>query len=72
MVRKKAHLVPPTEKGGLATPLWEDNEFKILLEKHMNSIVTERVKQLEQKYAIHPGKVWSMEHCKRMLGVRKD
>ena len=31
MVRRNARLVSTTEKGGLATPLWTDSEFKSFL-----------------------------------------
>ncbi len=54
MFRKNARLIPTTEKGGLATPLWSDSEFKSLLGVQMNIIVTEKVRQeLTQKYEIH-------------------
>ncbi len=45
MFRKNARLIPTTEKGGLATPLWSDSEFKTLLGEHMDLIVTEKVRQ---------------------------
>ncbi len=41
--RKNARLIPTTEKGGLATPLWSDSEFKSLLGVQMNLIVTEKL-----------------------------
>ncbi len=57
MVRMNARLIPTTEKSGLATPLWSDSEFKTLLGKKMDLIVTEKVRQeLTQKYEIHPDK----------------
>ncbi|XP_048034872.1 uncharacterized protein LOC125260506 [Megalobrama amblycephala] len=70
MLRKNARLIPTTEKGGLATPLWTDSEFKSLLGKHMDSIVTESVRlDLTKKFGIHPEKVWSIEECKKVLGA---
>ena len=58
MVRRKARLIPTTEKGGLASPLWTDNEFKSLLREHMDSIVTEKVGfKLTKKFGIDPDKV---------------
>ncbi len=74
MFRKNARLIP-TEKGGLATPLWSDSEFKSLLGVQMNIIVTEKVRQeLTQKYEIHPDKTWSVDECKKVLGasIRKN
>ncbi len=66
MFRMNARLIPTTEKSGLATPLWSDSEFKTLLEKKMDLIVTEKVRQeLTQKYEIHPDKTWSVDECKR-------
>ncbi len=54
MFRKNARLIPTTEKGGLATPLWSDSEFKSLLGVQMDLIGTEKVRQeLTQKYEIH-------------------
>ncbi|KAL0194854.1 hypothetical protein M9458_008426, partial [Cirrhinus mrigala] len=75
MVRKNARLIPTTEKGGLATPLWSDSEFKSLLGVQMNIIVTEKVRQeLTKKYEIHPDKTWSVDECKKVLGacIRKN
>ncbi len=75
MVRRNARLIPPTEKSGLATPLWSDSEFKTLLGEHMDLIVTEKVRQkLTQKYEIHPDKTWSVDECKKVLGasIRKN
>ncbi len=75
MFRKNARLIPTTEKGGLATPLWSDSEFKSLLGVQMNIIVTEKVRQeLTQKYEIHPDKIWSVDECKKVLGacIRKN
>ncbi len=75
MFRKNARLIPTTEKGGLATPLWSDSEFKSLLGVQMNIIVTEKVRQeLTQKYEIHPDKTWSVDECKKVLGacIRKN
>ncbi len=75
MFRKNARLIPTTEKGGLATPLWTDSEFKSLLGVQMNIIVTEKVRQeLTQKYEIHPDKTWSVDECKKVLGacIRKN
>ncbi len=71
MFRKNARLIPTTEKGGLATPLWSDSEFKSLLGVQMDLIVTEKVRQeLTQKYEIHPDKTWSVDECKKVLGAR--
>ncbi len=70
-----ARLIPTTEKSGLATPLWSDSEFKTLLGKKMDLIVTEKVRQeLTQKYEIHPDKTWSVDECKKVLGasIRKN
>ncbi|KAI2665741.1 UvrABC system protein B [Labeo rohita] len=75
MVRKNARLIPTTEKGGLATPLWSDSEFKSLLGVQMNLIVTEKVRhELTKKYEIHPDKTWSVDECKKVLGacIRKN
>ncbi len=75
MFRKNARLIPTTEKGGLATPLWSDSEFKSLLGVQMNIIVTEKVRQeLTQKYEIDPDKTWSVDECKKVLGacIRKN
>ncbi len=75
MFRKNARLIPTTEKGGLATPLWSDSKFKSLLGVQMNLIVTEKVRQeLTQKYEIHPDKTWSVDECKKVLGacIRKN
>ncbi len=75
MVRRNARLIPTTEKSGLATPLWSDSEFKTLLGKQMDLIVTEKVRQeLTQKYEIHPDKTWSVDECKKVLGasIRKN
>ncbi len=75
MFRKNARLIPTTEKGGLATPLWSDSEFKSLLGVQMNLIVTEKVRQeLTPKYEIHPDKTWSVDECKKVLGacIRKN
>lgn len=75
MFRKNARLIPTTKKGGLATPLWSDSEFKSLLGEQMNLIVTEKVRrELTQKYEIHPDKTWSVDECKKVLGacIRKD
>ncbi len=75
MFRTNARLIPTTEKGGLATPLWSDSEFKSLLGVQMNIIVTEKVRQeLTQKYEIHPDKTWSVDECKKVLGacIRKN
>lgn len=75
MFRKNARLIPTTEKGGLATPLWSDSEFKSQLGVQMNLIVTEKVRQeLTQKYEIHPDKTWSVDECKKVLGacIRKN
>ncbi|KAI2645135.1 Gag polyprotein [Labeo rohita] len=70
MLRTNARLIPTTEKGGLATPLWTDNEFKSLLGEHMDSIVTESVRlDLTKKFGIDPEKVWSIEECKKVLGA---
>ncbi|XP_051759454.1 uncharacterized protein LOC127517609 [Ctenopharyngodon idella] len=70
MLRKNARLIPTTEKGGLATPLWTDSEFKSLLGEHMDSIVTESVRlDLTKKSGIHSEKVWSIEDCKKVLGA---
>lgn len=70
MVRRNARLIPTTEKGGLATPLWSDSEFKSLLGEHMDSIVTESVRlNLTKKCGIHPEKVWSIEDYKKVLGA---
>ncbi len=49
MFRKNARLIPTTEKGGLATPLWSDSEFKSLLGVQMNLIVTEKVRQVNSE-----------------------
>ncbi len=68
-------IFPATEKGGLATPLWSDSEFKSLLGVQMDLIVTEKVRQeLTQKYEIHPDKTWSVDECKKVLGacIRKN
>ncbi len=66
MVRMNARQIPTTEKSGLATPLWSDSEFKTLLGKKMDLIVTEKVRQeLTQKYEIHPDKTWSVDECKK-------
>lgn len=55
MPKKNARLISTTEKGGLATPLWTDSEFKSMLGEHMDAIVTSSVKQsLTKKYDIHP------------------
>ncbi len=36
----------------------------------MNIIVTEKVRQeLTQKYEIHPDKTWSVDECKKVLGM---
>ncbi len=75
MFRKNARLIPTTEKGGLATPLWSDSEFKSLLRVQMDLIITEKVRQeLTQKYQIHPDKTWSVDECKKVLGasIRKN
>ncbi len=75
MFRKNARLIPTTEKGGLATPLWSDSEFKSLLGVQMDLIVTEKVRQeLTQKYEIHQDKTWSVDECKKVLGasIRKN
>ncbi len=75
MFRKNARLIPTTEKGGLATPLWSDSEFKTLLGEQMDLIVTEKVRpELTQKYEIHPDKTWSVDECKKVLGasIRKN
>ncbi len=75
MVRRNARLIPTTEKSGLATPLWSDSEFKMLLGEQMDLIVTEKVRQeLTQKYEIHPDKTWSVDECKKVLGasIRKN
>ena len=57
MLRRNAYLIPTTEKGGLATPLWTDSEFKSLLGEHMDSIVTESVRlDLMKKFGIDPEK----------------
>ncbi len=75
MVRMNARLIPTTEKSGLATPLWADNQFKTLLGEQMDLIVTEKVRQkLTQKYEIHPDKTWSVDECKKVLGasIRKN
>ncbi len=75
MFRKNARLIPTTEKGGLATPLWSDSEFKSLLGVQMDLIVTEKDRQeLTQKYEIHPDKTWSVDECKKVLGasIRKN
>ncbi len=75
MFRKNARLIPTTEKGGLATPLWSDSEFKSLLGVQMDLIVTEKVRQeLTQKYEIHPDKTWTVDECKKVLGasIRKN
>ncbi len=75
MFRKNARLIPTTEKGGLATPLWSDSEFKSLLGVQMDLIITEKVRQeLTQKYQIHPDKTWSVDECKKVLGasIRKN
>ncbi|KAI2661131.1 putative transcriptional regulatory protein [Labeo rohita] len=75
MVRKNTRLIPTTEKGGLATPLWSDSEFKSLLGVQMNLIVTEKVRQeLTKKYEIHLDKTWSVDECKKVLGacIRKN
>ncbi|MGL4645526.1 MAG: hypothetical protein ACRCVL_00175 [Cetobacterium sp.] len=70
MFKKNARLIPTTEKGGLATPLWTSGEFKSMLAEQMNAIVTDSVKQnLAKKYGIHPDKVWSIEECKKVLGA---
>ncbi len=62
MVRRNAKLIPTTEKSGLATPLWSDSQFKTLLGKKIDLIVTEKVRQeLTQKYEIHPDKTWSVD-----------
>ncbi len=62
MFRKNDRLIPTTEKGGLATPLWSDSEFKSLLGVQINLIVTEKVRQeLIQKY----GSMYSQEQCER-------
>ena len=68
MVRRNDRLIPTTEKGGLATPLWTDSEFKSLLGEQMDLIVTESVRlNLTKKFGIHPEKVWSIEDCKKIL-----
>ncbi len=75
MFRTNARLIPTTEKGGLATPLWSDSEFKSLLGVQMDLIITEKVRQeLTQKYQIHPDKTWSVDECKKVLGasIRKN
>ena len=75
MVRRNAKLIPTTEKGGLATPLRTDSEFKSSLALHMDSIVTESVRlNLTKKFGIHSEKVWSIEDCKKILGesIRKN
>lgn len=75
MFRKNARLIPTTDKGGLATPLWSDSEFKSQLGVQMSLIVTEKVRQeLTQKYEIHPDKIWSVDECKKVLGacIRKN
>ncbi len=75
MFGKNARLIPTTEKGGLATPLWSDSEFKSLLGVQIDLIVTEKVRQeLTQKYEIHPDKTWSVDECKKVLGasIRKN
>ncbi len=75
MVRRNAKLIPTTEKSGLATPLWSDSQFKTLLGKKMDLIVTEKVRQeLTQKYEIHPDKTWSVDECKKVLeaSIRKN
>ncbi len=75
MFRKNSRLIPTTEKGGLATPLWSDSEFKTLLGEQMDLIVTEKVRQeLTQKYEIHPDETWSVDECKKVLGacIRKN
>ncbi len=75
MFRTNARLIPTTEKGGLATPLWSDSEFKSLLGVQMDLIITEKVRQeLTQKYEIHPDKTWSVDECKKVLGacIRKN
>ncbi len=75
MFRTNARLIPTTEKGGLATPLWSDSEFKSLLGVQMDLIITEKVRQeLTQKYQIHPDKTWSVDECKKVLGacIRKE
>jgi len=75
MVIRNARLVPSTEKGGLASPVWTDNEFKSLLGEHMDFIVTQSVGlNLTKKFGIHPEKVWSIEDCKKVLGasIRKN
>ncbi len=70
MFRTNARLIPTTEKGGLATPLWSDSEFKSLLGVQMDLIITEKVRQeLTQKYQIHPDKTWSVDECKKVLGA---
>ncbi len=43
MVRMNARLIPTTEKMGLATPLWSDSEFKMLLGEQMDLIVTKKL-----------------------------
>jgi len=66
MVRKNARLVPTTEKSGLATPLWSDSEFKLLLGDHMNSIVTQSVRlNLTKKFGIHPEKYGLLKIVKK-------
>lgn len=75
MVKRHPRLIPTTEKGGLATPLWSDNEFSSILNNHMDSIVSESVRQnLTQKFGIDPDRTWTLEECKKVLGacVRKN
>ncbi len=43
MFRKNARLIPTTEKGGLATPLWSDSEFKSLLGVQMDLIALKKL-----------------------------
>lgn len=45
MFGRNNRLIPTTEKGELATPLWTDNEFKSLLGEHMDLTVS-RVSQI--------------------------
>lgn len=70
MVKRHARLTPTTEKGGLASPLWSDSEFSSMLNKHMDSIVTDSVRQnLTQKFGIDPDRTWYLEECKKVLGA---
>ncbi len=43
MVIRNARLIPTTENSGLATRLWSDSEFKMLLGEQMDLIVTEKL-----------------------------